>query len=222
MNNFFPVLAACKLFSGIPESDIKKLLDCLSARQKRYQKNSFIVNAGDAMDSLGIVLEGAAHVLQEDYWGKRTILTRVEVGGMFGEALACAGVEKFPVSVLAAEDSAILFVNCKRIMTFCSSACGFHGYLIKNLTMLLAEQTIALVQKLECITQPSTREKLLSYLSEQARLVGNSTFSIPFNRKELAEYLSVERSAMSAELSRMKTDGLVRYQKNHFELLKEA
>ena len=174
------------------------------------------------MDSIGIVLGGAVHVLREDFWGKRKIVARVEGGGLFGEAFACAGVEKLPISVIAAEDSEILFVNSVRIIKTCPTSCTFHIRLIKNLTLLLAEKNIALIQKLECLTQPNTREKLLSYLSGQARLAGKSAFSIPFNREELADYLSVERSAMSAELSKMRDDGLVLYQKNHFELLKGA
>ena len=210
------------LFAGIRESDIKTLLDCLSAGQKHFRKNNFIFIAGEKMDSIGIVLEGAVHILREDFWGKRKIVARVEPGGMFGEAFAYADVEELPVSIMAAEDSKVLFINSRRIINPCSSACAFHVSLIKNLTLLLAEKNIALIQKLEYITQPTTREKLLSYLSEQARLVGKNVFSIPFNREELADYLSVERSAMSAELSKMKDDGLVLYHKNHFELLKKA
>ena len=212
----------CILFEGISETELKTLLLCLSARQKHFKKNRFIFNAGDKIDSIGIVLGGAVHVIREDFWGKRKILSRLEEGELFGEAFACADVKEIPVSVMAAEDSEILFVNCERIIKTCKSTCTFHAGLIKNLTLLLAEKNIALIQKLEYITQPSTREKLLSYLSEQARLAGKSMFSIPFNREELADYLSVERSAMSAELSKMKTDGIILYQKNNFELLKGA
>ncbi|MCL2066949.1 MAG: Crp/Fnr family transcriptional regulator [Treponema sp.] len=212
----------CILFAGIDESDIRALLDCLSARQRRFKKNSFIFDAGDKIESIGIVLSGAVHVLREDFWGKRKIVARLEGGGLFGEAFACAGTEEIPVSVMAAEDTEVLFVNSGRIIRSCQSACAYHTALIKNLILLLAEKNIALIQKLECITQPTTREKLLTYLSEQAHLAAKNSFSIPFNREELADYLSVERSAMSAELSKMKNDGLILYKKNHFELLKGA
>ena len=212
----------CMLFTGIDESDIQTLLDCLSAKQRHIKKNRFIFHAGDKMESMGIVISGAVHVLREDFWGKRKIVARLESGELFGEAFACAGVEKLPISVMAAEDSVILLLNSQRLIKSCSSACAFHGYLITNLTLLLAEKNVALVQKLEYITQPTTREKLLSYLSEQARIAGKSTFTIPFNREELADYLSVERSAMSAELSKMKDDGLLLYKKNHFVLLKKG
>ncbi|MCL2319598.1 MAG: Crp/Fnr family transcriptional regulator [Treponema sp.] len=219
MKKTYPVLQRCRLFTGISEADMKILLDCLSARQKHYRKNSFIFLAGEKMDSVGIVLSGAVHVLREDFWGRRKIMARVEGGGLFGEAFACADVEKIPVSVMAAEESDVLFINSRLIYTSCRAACSFHSAVMKNLSLLLAENNMALMQKLEYITQPTTREKLLSYLSEQARLAGKSAFDIPFNREELADYLSVERSAMSAELSKMQGDGLLSYHKNHFELM---
>ncbi|MCL2488699.1 MAG: Crp/Fnr family transcriptional regulator [Oscillospiraceae bacterium] len=220
MKKYFEVLTACPLFADIAEADIQALLRCLSAAQKRYDKNSFIWGEGDTAESIGIVLAGAVHVLREDFWGRRHILTRVEAGGLFGEAFAYAGAEKLPVSVMAAEETVIVFVNGRRIVTSCSSACTFHAGLIKNLTLILARRNMMLTQKLEHITQPTTREKLLSYLSAQARIAGSSAFDIPFNREELADYLSVERSAMSAELSKMRRAGLMRYRKNHFELLR--
>ena len=209
------------LFAGIAEGDLKTMLGCLASRQKKVKKNSFIFLAGETTDSVGIVLSGAIHVLREDFWGRRKILSRIEGGGLFAEAFACAGVLKLPVSIMAAEESEVMFVSSRRITSPCPSACPFHAKMIQNLTILLAERNVALIQKLEHITQATTREKLLSYLSEMARLAGKSKFTIPFNREELADYLSVERSAMSAELSKMKDDGLILYRKNYFELLKK-
>ena len=220
MKRNYPVMENCKLFTDIHGSDIKSLLNCLPAKYKHYKKNSFIFTAGDKMDCVGIMLVGAVHILREDFWGKRKIVARIEPGGLFGVAFACAGVEKLPVSIMAVENSEVMFVNINRIITPCPSVCSFHASLIKNLTLLLAENNIALIQKLEYVTQPSTRKKLLSYLSEQARLAGKSSFNIPFNREELADFLSVERSGLSAELSKMKDAGLLLYKKNHFELLK--
>ena len=120
---------------------------------------------------------------------------------------------------MAAEETSVLFIDCKRIINACSPGCAFHARVIKNLTVLLAEKSNALLEKMEHVTQPTTREKLLSYLSKEAQLAGKSKFVIPFNREELAHYLSVERSGISTELSKMQDDGLIRYQKNQFELL---
>jgi len=220
MENFYSILQKSPLFTWIGEGDIKTLLNCLSAVKRNFKKNRFIFLVGEIAETIGIVLSGAVHVVREDFWGKRKILARIEPGGLFGEAFACAGIESLPVSVMAAEDSEILFVNSKRITASCQSACVFHTKLINNLMLILAKKNVALTQNLEHITQPTTREKLLSYLSEQARLAGAATFDIPFNREELADYLSVERSAMSAELSKMREAGLLFHHKNHFELLK--
>ena len=241
MVEFYPILQNCQLFAGIKGSNLKNLLDCLSARQKRFLKNNFVFFAGEKADSVGIVLSGAIHILREDFWGKRKILARIAPGAIFGEAFVCAAVEKLPVSAMAAEESEVMFLSFKRLISTCTieeqhnadtspgrtlaggiSPCVYHSRLIKNLTLLLAAKNISLIQKLEHITQHSTREKLLSYLSEQAQLAGKNTFSIPFNREELADYLSVERSAMSAELSKMQDEGIIHYQKNQFKLLKAA
>ena len=222
MEKNLAVLQKCRLFEDISGPDLESLLNCLPSRQRLFNKNKLILIAGEKVDSVGIVLSGSVHIVREDFWGKRKLLERTDSGGLFVAAFVCANVEKLPVSVIAAEETEVLFIDCKRILNSCSSACVFHTRLIKNLIRLLAEKNIALVQKLEHITQPTTRERLLSYLSEQARLAGNSTFSIPFNREELANYLSVERSAMSAELSKMQDEGLILYRKNQFELLSET
>lgn len=218
MNLVPPILQKCPLFFGIEEPDVRMLSDCLSAAQKRFEKNSFVFLTNEKADFFGIVLSGAVHVLREDFWGNREILTRIEPGGLFGEAFACANVDRLPVSVMAAEESEILLVNCKLIFMSCPSACSFHAVLIRNLTRVLAEKNVTLTQKLEHVTRRTTRDKLLSYLSEQAKLAEGKVFDIPFNRQELADYLSVDRSAMSAELSRMRDENLLRWHRNHFEL----
>ncbi|MDR2180334.1 MAG: Crp/Fnr family transcriptional regulator [Synergistaceae bacterium] len=218
MDSVFPILRSCPLFFGIEESGLGTLFACLSAVRRRFEKNGFVFAADERADFMGIVLSGAVHVLREDFWGNREILTRVEPGGLFAEAFACADVEKLPVSVMAAEESEILFVNSRRILMLCPSACGFHGVLIRNLARTLAEKNVMLTQKLEHVTRRTTREKLLSYLSGQAKRAGGNIFDIPFSRQELADYLSVDRSALSAELSRMRNEDLLRWHRNHFEL----
>ncbi|MDR2523255.1 MAG: Crp/Fnr family transcriptional regulator [Synergistaceae bacterium] len=219
MEEFFPILLRnCPLFAGFDEADLRALLMCLSAVRKHFEKNTFVFVMDERAGLVGIVLSGAVHVVREDFWGGREILTRVEPGGLFGEAFACAGVEKLPVSAVADEESHVLLLDCQRFLKPCPSACTFHHKLIKNLTHILARKNVMLTQKLECVTRRTTREKLLCYLSERARLAGGRAFDIPFDRQELADYLSVDRSAMSAELSKMRTKGLLRYHRNHFEL----
>ena len=176
-------------------------------------------SSGDSAHFVGVVLSGSVHVLQEDYWGNRTILAHIPPGGLFGEAFSCAETDSLPVSVAAAEKSEVLFIDYKQIITTCTSACMFHMALIKNMMKLLAQKNIMLTQKMEIITHRTTRERLLAYLSAQAIKAGKSHFTIPFNRQQLADYLSVERSAMSTELSKMQSDGLIRTDRSKFELL---
>jgi cAMP-binding proteins - catabolite gene activator and regulatory subunit of cAMP-dependent protein kinases len=219
MKKYFDIIKRCTLFSDIENSNLESLLDCLRAVSRFYDKNAFVFSAGDKVSSVGIVLSGSVNVLQEDYWGSHTILAHIQAGGLFGEAFSCAEVESLPVSVAAAEKSEVLLIEYKRIATTCSSSCVFHTGLIKNMMKLLAQKNIMLTQKMEIITHRTTRERLLAYLSAQAIKLGQSRFTIPFNRQQLADYLSVERSAMSAELSHMQADGLIRTERSEFELL---
>ena len=219
MEKYLEIIKQCPLFAGIEDAELKTLLDCLIAVRRAYKKNEFVFTAGDTVQSVGVVLSGGVHVLQEDYWGNRTIFAHISTGGLFGEAFSCAEINKLPVSVLAVEKTEILWVDYRRMTETCAASCVFHATLIKNMMKLLAQKNIILTQKMEIITRRTTRERLLTYLSAQAMQAGKSCFTIPFNRQQLADYLSVERSAMSAELSRMQADGLIRTNRSAFELL---
>lgn len=218
MENYLNILKSCPLFAGINESELSLLLDCLSAVERKYEKNHFVFMADEPVTSIGVVLSGSVHVIQENFWGNRMILARVEQGSIFGEAFSCAEVKKLPVSVIAVETSVVLLIDYRKIITTCPSACAFHMGLIKNMLQILANKNVMLTQKMEFITQRTTREKLLSYLSVQSRQAGSNSFKISFNRQELAEYLSVDRSAMSNELSKMRDDGILTFHRNQFEL----
>ena len=219
MEKYINILKKCPLFKGIEEDNIVALLSCLNAQAREYDRNEFIFIAGERTKYIGIVLRGAVHILREDYMGERTVLTNIERGELFGEAFSCAEVDSIPVSVLAAKKSKILLIDYKRIITSCSAACTFHKGLIKNMIKILAQKNIMLTQKIDIITKKTTREKLLAYLFEHARKSGKSNFTIPFDRQELADFLAVERSAMSAEISRMQHDGIIKTNRSFFELL---
>ena len=213
------VLRRCALFGDIDPQQLFVLLGCLGATERRYRKGEFILRAGEAAAQVGVLLAGTAHVIQEDYWGNLSIVTRAEPSDLFAESFCCAGVGQLPVSVLSIQACEVLFLDFNRIIDICSSACGFHNALIKNMLQILAQKSVILTSKIEDLTQRTTREKLLSYLSRQALGTGVGRFTIPFNRQELADYLSVDRSALSSELAKMQSDGLLRYRKNEFELL---
>jgi CRP-like cAMP-binding protein len=149
-------------------------------------------------------------------------VARVEPGELFAEAFVCGGVQKLPVSVMAAEPSEIMRLDFNKITRACSSACNFHTGLIQNMIAILAHKNILLMEKIECLTQRSTRAKVLSYLSAVAKRHKNGIITIPFNRQELADYLSVDRSALSAELCRMRDEGLVAFHKNKFHIMKKT
>jgi CRP-like cAMP-binding protein len=212
-------LATCRLFAGIDAGNLEAMLACLGASHRSYARGEFIYRAGDAAHSVGVVLSGAVHVVQEDYWGNRSLVAYVEPGAPFAEAFASAEVAAMPVSVVAADKSEVLLLDYSRIITTCSSACNFHARLVRNMMGILARKNVQLTRKIEHVTQRSTREKVLSYLSGRALAAGRAGFDIPLNRQELADYLAVDRSALSAELSRMQAEGLIRYSRNHFELL---
>lgn len=212
-------LKKCPLFVTIEEQDIEPMLDCLCAATKQFKKGSFILSAGEKSTQFGILTTGRANIIQEDFWGNRTILSNLLPGDLFGEAFACANTGVLPVTVMAQENCEVLFIDSAKIIATCASACVFHSKLIRNMLTILANKNILLTQKMEHLSKRSTKEKLLSYLSAQAIKANSNTFHIPFNRQELADYLCVERSAMSAALSKMKADGIVDYYKNSFKLL---
>jgi CRP-like cAMP-binding protein len=219
MEKYFNVLRKVELFSGIEPSELDRLLLCMSAKTVSCKKGEAVLELGQALRHLGIVLGGEVQVIKEDYYGNRNILAHFREGELFGESFACAQTNSLPVSVIAAANSEILFIEVARLTNPCPTACGFHVALIQNLLCVVARKNIVLTQKMEITSKRTTREKLLAYLSAQAQAAGSSHFFIPFNRQELADYLGVERSAMSAELSKMRGEGILKTRKNEFELL---
>lgn len=218
MKDQYSILKNSPLFHQIAESELETMFNCLSVYNKTFAKNTFIFTENDKVSTVGIVLSGSVHVIKEDFWGNRTILTKINIGDIFAETFSCAQVEHLPVSVITAEKSTIMFLDYKRIISTCSSACLFHMRLIQNMLKIIANKNILLTQKIEYITKRTSREKLLCYLSAQAKTCASKSFTIPFNRQELAEYLSINRSAMSNELSKLQKEGLIKFERNKFEI----
>lgn len=212
-------LASTPLFAGMDPADIEKMLSCLSIHQRRYEKDAYILTAEQTPADIGVVLRGSVNLIKEDYWGNRAIITKITAGGVFGEACSCTAVKTMPVSVVAAERCDILFLNYRKVTTTCPNACPFHTALIQNMLGLIAGKNLMLTNKISHLVKRTTREKLLSYFSEQAEASGSNHFLIPYNRQELADYLSVDRSAMSTELGKLRDEGLLSYHKNEFTLL---
>ena len=215
------ILKQTEVFQDMKTADIEAILSCMAANTKKYAKDSFVLNFGDMITSLGIVLSGQVNVIMEDYWGNRNIITMIKEGMTFAESYACAENVPLRVSVQAAEDTEVLWMDVKKILTVCSSSCAFHNSLIRNLVTLLATKNLIMNNKLTFLTQRSTREKLLAYLYSQSKSRGSNAFSIPFDRQQLADFLSVDRSAMSNELSKLRNEGILEFNKNHFNFLKK-
>ena len=219
MKKYIPVLKRTKLFSGVGEEDISSLLSCLGARKKEYKKGEYILREGEHISDIFVLAEGKIHIQKDDYWGNRSILSVISVGEMFGEGYAAPESGALLNDVVAVEDSSVIFFDVKRILTTCSSACRFHNMIVQNMFFAISDKNRKLVQKLGHMSGRTTRAKLISYLSEEAKRQGSSAFTIPFNRQQLADYLCVDRSAMSNELCKMRDEGMIRFEKSRFELL---
>ncbi len=216
MKKYFDVISQSPLFEGIGEDILPDVLDCLGVKMQSVKKNQVIFAEGDVAKYVGLVLSGEIRMVRDDFYGNRSIIMHMEPSQLFAETFACAGLEHMPASFVASEDSDVIFIDCKRILTVCSNACSFHNRLIQNLLRIVASKNISYDRKVDITSQKSTRDKLMTFLTHESKKNGSNEFTITYDRQELADYLGVERSAMSAELSKMKKDGIIDYNKNHF------
>ena len=219
MNEYMEIIKTCPLFRDITDDDLDSMLTCLGAKTERFDKRYTIIAEGSPAKYIGIVLSGSVSVEQTDIYGNRSILSVAGPSHIFGEAFACADVDAIPVSVVANEDSLIMFINIERILVTCSNNCPFHNKLIRNLMHDLAQKALMFHRKIDVISRRTTREKLLSYLNYEARRQGSGSFDIPFDRQGLADYLEVDRSGLSLEISKLRKEGILESRKNHFTLL---
>ena len=217
MKKIFDAIKSNPLFNGVAFSDFERMFSCLSARTAKYKKGEIILLSGNTVSFVGLIISGSVKVIKEDMDGRLTILTELLVPDIFGEVFACAGVAHSPVTVEASSDAEILLIDYKKIISTCSSACPFHAKLVENMLGLLANKNLMLNQKIEILSKRTTREKLLCFFDMQRGAA--KRFTIPFNREELAHYLCVDRSAMSNELSKMRDEGLIQFQRNEFVIL---
>ncbi len=204
---------------GMDESEIEEMLLCLSARTQTFSKNETILQSGEQVSAVGMVLSGLALVEREDFWGNRSIISEISPGMIFAETYACLSQVPIETSVMASEETAVMFLNVRKILTVCTCACSFHSQLIQNLLTAVAQKNITLTRKIQHISLKTIRDRLLSYLSFESFKAGSSVFEIPFNRQQLADYLSVDRSALSSEISKLQREGILSCNKNNFKIL---
>ena len=211
-------LQSTLLFQGSSTEEIDAMLKCLGTKEQSFSRGTVILHAGDTVRSIGLVLAGRVQIENDDLWGNKSVLDSVGPGQVFAETYACIPGEPMMVSAVAAENCDILFLNASRVLTSCPSACSHHSRLVQNLLLLSARKNLNLSRRIFHTSPKSIRGRLLSYLSFQAVVHQSREFTIPFNRQQLADHLSVDRSAMSAELGRMRDEGILETERNYFQL----
>lgn len=214
----YSFLSKTVLFQGTSPDEIKAMLGCLGAVKKKYEKGSFIFYSGDVIETIGVVLSGGVNIENNDLWGHRTILSHIGPGQIFAETYACIPGEPLMVDAAADEPTEVLLLNIGRILNTCPSSCAHHHKLIRNLLAVTAQKNLNLSRRILHTAPKSIRSRLTAYLSFQAARQGSAEFTIPFNRQQLADYLNVDRSALSSELSKMQREGLLAVSKNRFKL----
>lgn len=219
MKKYLPILQKSPLFFGVEKDDILPMLECLDGTLRICPKGSIVFAEGDRPTHLGVVLEGEVRFTRTDYYGNRSIVAAVKASQVFGETFACAEVQSLPVDIMAAADSILLMIDVRRIISTCCNACTFHNRIIYNLMKQTAAKNLMFHRKLEITSKRTTRDKLMTYLLMTAKEQGSSSFEIPYDRQELADYLEVDRSGLSAEISKLRREGVLTAEKNRFTLL---
>ena len=220
MNTFF--LSKTPLFLGISEGEIAELLLCLGAYERKFQKGDVIFRAGTPVTDMGLVVHGSVNIVVNLYWGNSIIFGHVAKGEVFAENYAAIPGKELLCDVVASEDTEVVFLTMKHVLTTCRKGCAYHNRIIQNMLRISAQKNLNMSSRMMHTASKSLRERLLSYFSEQALEQGSAHFTIPFNRQQLADYLAVNRSAMSNELSKMQAEGLIAYRKNEFTLKEVA
>lgn len=222
MKKYYYTLISSPLFSHIPEKKLDELLRSIKAKVKVFSKDEAIFLEGSPAIYIGIVLSGTVLIVRTDYYGNRSIVSRAEPGELFGEALAFSQIEELPVSVVADSKTEVLMINCDSLINANEADCEVKNQIIRNLLKVVAVKNLSLNRKIEIISKRTTREKLLTFLMYYAKKCDKNEFDIPYDRQQLADFLEVERSAMSAEIGKMRKEGIIKSKKKHFVLLKPS
>lgn len=209
MEKYFDLILKCPLFDGIKKEDLTGLLSCLEAKKVKFYRDFPILSEGEKPEHLGIILSGNARVETVDYMGNTNILSLLESGDIFAEAFVLGQTDALPIWVTGAGEGEALFIKGEKIVSSCGNVCDFHSQIVKNLLKIMARKNMYLNQKAQITSKRTTSEKLMAYLLICAKEKGQTAFTIPFNRQQLADYLAVDRSGLSAEISKLKNKGII-------------
>ncbi|MBQ6901104.1 MAG: Crp/Fnr family transcriptional regulator [Firmicutes bacterium] len=219
MEKKYEIIRKCPLFTHIKDEDLIKVQNCMGGRIVKFSKNQPILEEGDPARNMCIVVSGAVQMVRDDYNGNRIIIKRVGPGELFAESVSITEDAHMPVTIVAENDCEVLMLDSSRILAPCYKNCYFHINIIKNLLDIIARKNIWLTQRIEITSRRTTRGKIMAYLLMEAKHLGTKEFTIPFNRQELADFLGVERSAMSAEISRLRADGIIECDRSWFRII---
>ncbi|MGI6055789.1 MAG: Crp/Fnr family transcriptional regulator [Bilifractor sp.] len=207
------------LFRGLDSQQIGALAGHLDSHISGFEKGSHIIMEEENVKFIGIVLSGRVDMIREDIRGNKIFITYMRKGELFGETFGIMKQTASKVTFNAAEDTRVLFLSLSRILHPCSRQCTFHVHLADNLYDLLGQKNMQLIEKVEIVSKPDLRSKILSYLTLQAEKQNSRYIEIPLNREEMAEYLCANRSSLSRELALLKRDGILDFHRNTFVLL---
>lgn len=214
------ILAKTALFYGMTEEQITDIMPCLGAVVREYEKNQIIFLEGDKANKFGIVLDGSVRIIKDDFNGNRSMLGVIGKLELFAESYACSDEEYLPVSVVSVGRSVVVIIEIQRIQSSCINSCDIHRLLFRNLMRIIAGKNILLNQKIDFMSKRTTKEKIMAYLYSEAERAGSNSFTIPFDRQALADFLGVERSAMSSEIGKLRDEGIIEVDKSYFKILK--
>lgn len=218
MQNYYNQIKNSPLFFGLSEEELKAMLECFNARIKTYENEEIIIRQGDLITNIYLVLEGCVNIEKDSYWGRRIIVTQLGTNDNIALAFVASKNIESSIDAISVGKTKLLILTYEKCTTMCQNVCIKHKRLINNLFEILSKENIELIQKIENISQKTIREKLLTYFSNEARKNKSNIFEISFNRQDLADYLNIDRSAMSFELSKMQKEGLIAFEKNKFAL----
>ena len=219
LEKYYHQIKNSPVFYGMKDDELQGLLDCFNARIRNFEEGEMIIRQGDRITNIYLILEGAVNIEKDSYWGRRIIITQLSVNDNIALAFVASKNIESNIDAVAAQNTRVLVLSYEKCTSMCQNACTRHKVLINNLFQILSKENIELIQKIENVSQKTIRDKLLTYLSNEARKKHSNSFDVQFNRQDLADYLNVDRSAMSFELSKLQKEGFIKYNKNHFELI---
>lgn len=219
MKKDFELIKKCPLFDKMDDEELNAILKSPHTKIQDFSKNHTVIAEGSNADHVWIVLSGAVQIIRNNYYGNRSIIALINPSQIFAEVFVFSKTETMPVSVVSVTDSRIMLIKLKNILNHNPERNSFYTKLTSNLLRLVTEKNLKLNEKIEIISKHTTREKIMAFLMSQAKLNGSDCFTIPYDRQALADFLEVDRSAMSAEISKLRAEGIIASKRSQFRLI---